>query len=268
MVLDKRMPEDTLWLILEEDFRFWPQGEDTDGSDDYKVRMKEVMKRRKRSRSRNKIPKGRGSVAHELPAETAASSSHDGAYRPSDVNGKGKTNNVVTQHHYTPVRGRTDQDVPNDGMSSNVADIIRMATMCHRQKMGDLIWYGWASQTALPSWLSHGSTAIGLTKKGAREISAAMDEGRVERGHIDLVLLSWLQTPGEAAAAQACYIYPSVGAFFEHPSGCDPHNFGEAQGGRPAGWGTKSASKGTRVKHDDDKGHMGEICFAVEGGDA
>ena len=93
MVLDERMPEDTLWLIFEEDFRFWPQGEDPDGSDDYEVRLKEVMRRRRRSRPRNKMPKG--SVAGELPAQASSASSHEGAYRPSKNKGKGECKNGV-----------------------------------------------------------------------------------------------------------------------------------------------------------------------------
>ena len=171
--------------------------------------------------------------------------------------GKGKTNNVVTQHHYSAVRSGTDLDDPNDGLSSNVADMIRMATMCHRQKMGDLIWYGWqcANNNSKPSWLSNGSAAIGLSKNGARRVLTAMEDGRCRRRHVDLALLEWLQLPGEAELAGACYIYPSVGAFFAHVSGCDPKNYGEKQGGRPAGFIYKSASKGTRVKHDDDKNH-------------
>ena len=51
---------------------------------------------------------------------------------------------------------------------------------------------------------------------------------------------------------------PRWGPFFEHPSACDPKNFGEAQGGRPAGWSIKCASKGTRTIHDDDKGQRGK----------
>ena len=131
--------------------------------------------------------------------------------------------------------------------------------MCHRKKMGDLIWYGWQrnNNKSKPSWLSHSSQTIGLTKMGARRVNAAMEDGRCPRGHIDLSLLHWLQLPGEAELAGACYIYPSVGACLCHPSGCDPKNFGEDWGGRPAGWIYRSSSKGTRLKHDDDRGHRG-----------
>ena len=45
MVLDERMPKDTLFLVFEEDFRFWPVGEDPDRADDFKARLEEVLKK-------------------------------------------------------------------------------------------------------------------------------------------------------------------------------------------------------------------------------
>jgi len=251
MVMDARMPEDVLFLLFEEDFRFWPHGEDPDSADDYKARLGEVLQKRKRSRSRNKMNK-KPLQEDPAPQTGAPSSSSSGAYRPG-AKGKEKGKNIITEYHYTPLRGSTDVEDLNDGLSSNVADLLRMATKCHRENMGDLIWFGWCSHSngTAPSWLSKGSTGLMLTKKGAACVSTAMEEGKVPRGHIDLELLKWLRLPGEAKTAKACYIYPSVGSFFQHPSGCDPKNFGEEQGGRPSGWNIKCASKGTRTIHDE-----------------
>ena len=88
MVLDARMPEDVLFLVFEEDFRFWPHGEDPDSADDYKARLGEVLKKRKRSRSRNNIDKKHDQKDPD-PQTGAASSSASGAYRPG-VKGKEK----------------------------------------------------------------------------------------------------------------------------------------------------------------------------------
>ena len=140
MVLDARLPEDVLFLIFEEDFRSWPQGEDPDGADDYKTRLDDILKKRKRSRSRSPIKmekKPERTEAEALPQTGAASSSASGAYRP-EAKGK-RRGNIVTEHHDTPIRGSTDVDDVNDGLSSNVADLLRMATLCHRENMGDLI---------------------------------------------------------------------------------------------------------------------------------
>ena len=46
MVMDARMPEDVLFLLFEEDFRFWPHGEDPDSADDYKARLCEVLQKK------------------------------------------------------------------------------------------------------------------------------------------------------------------------------------------------------------------------------
>ena len=46
MVMDSRMPEDVPFLLLEEDFRFWPHGEDPDSADDYKARLGEVLQKK------------------------------------------------------------------------------------------------------------------------------------------------------------------------------------------------------------------------------
>ena len=36
MCLDARLPVDTLYMVFEEDYRFFPEGQDPDGIDDYK----------------------------------------------------------------------------------------------------------------------------------------------------------------------------------------------------------------------------------------
>ena len=54
-----------------------------------------------------------------------------------------------------------------------------------------------------------------------------------------------------AKKAGACYIYPPLGAYYEHASGCDPKNFGEDKGGRPAGWTPElNPARGTRQSTD------------------
>ena len=80
------MPEDVLFLIFEEDFRFWPLGEDPDCADDYKARLSDVMKKRMMSRSGNKM-KQEDDQEDPAPQTGASSSSASGAYRPG-VKGK------------------------------------------------------------------------------------------------------------------------------------------------------------------------------------
>ena len=95
--------------------------------------------------------------------------------------------------------------------------------------------------------IGHGSHGLMLTTKGAMAVHDAMTSGQVPRGDIDLVLLPWLREETVARTVGACYRYPSLGSFWEHVSGCDPVNYGEAQGGRPSGFDKGGPAPGTRV---------------------
>ena len=43
LCLDKRLPLDTLYMVFEEDYRFFPLGKDPDGCDDYCKRVANVL---------------------------------------------------------------------------------------------------------------------------------------------------------------------------------------------------------------------------------
>ena len=45
-------------------------------------------------------------------------------------------------------------------------------------------------------------------------------------------------------------MYPSLGSFWAHVSGCDPVNYGEAQGGRPSGFDKGGPAPVSRVATD------------------
>ena len=82
------MPADLLLLVFEDDFRFWPEGEDPDDADNYKERVREIAKRRRRSKGRNKIP-AKIKEAEEPTAPAGEGSASAGAYRP-DAEAKGR----------------------------------------------------------------------------------------------------------------------------------------------------------------------------------
>ena len=48
MIADARYPSDTVFLLFEEDYRFWPECEDPDNADQYQRRLQEVVQARKR----------------------------------------------------------------------------------------------------------------------------------------------------------------------------------------------------------------------------
>ena len=79
------------------------------------------------------------------------------------------------------------QDEENEGFSSNVADLVRWATVAHRHKMGNLVWVGWDHGNDKPSRLSNGSHLIMVSKTGLSHMAKALFERQIERGHIDFV---------------------------------------------------------------------------------
>ena len=234
-VMDKRLPEDTLFWIIEEDFRFWPPYKDPDEADDYEVEYLQLL------------------LERSSPPPTQAASPDEGTSLPPSQRGrrpKGQER-LSTEYHTALPRGQSSEDRPNHGFTRDVCDMMRIATMCHRAGMGDLIWVTYCPSKAKPSRIGHGSACILVTKHGMQAVhKAATETGKLARGHIDLELQRWLRSSGEAKAARACYLYPPIGSYTEHASGCDPTNFGGDKT-RPSGFESgENPCHGTREEGD------------------
>ena len=228
-ILDTRLPHDTLFWICEEDFRFWPPGEDPDNADNYEKAAKALIENRKQQ------------------AEEAGSSlppSQEMSLPPSQPR-------PATQYHTAMTQGVSVEEGEEDkGFSRDVVDMMRIATMCHRQGMGDFIWVSWVPAKQKPSRIGHGSQLLMLSKFGMYAVTEAKDRGLLKRGHIDLALNAWLLKEDEAKKAKACYIYPPIGSYYEHPSECDPKQFGEGKT-RPSGFDSgENPCHGTRDSGD------------------
>ena len=223
------MPDDTLFWILEEDFRFWPAGEDPDNADNYDDAVAALIAKREELG---------GGASSSLPPnqETPWSSVPE---------------RMASQFHTVHRQGNSNETEEEQGFFQDVADVMRIATMCNRHNMGEFIWLSWVPQKTKPSRIGHGSQCILMTKLGMHSVAEAYRErGLMKRGHIDLVLKDWLLTADEAAKARACYIYPPIGSYTEHPSECDPAQFGEGKT-RPSGFGTwERPCHGTRLPGD------------------
>ena len=240
MICDHRFPDDTLFMVFEEDYRFWPIGEDPNGYDDYPERLKKILER-------EEAPKSGAYRPDKITFDAAASGA-----KGEQAKGISKGYRVAGQYHFTPNRQATTYE-EDEGLCQEVADLIRIATLCHRNSMGEIIWFGWEpkSDGKRPTWLWKASHGLMLTKKGAHHIEVAMQTDQLERNHFDLAFSWWLRRPHVAEKAGVCYIVPSIGSYFAHPSDCDPLNFGEASGGRPDGWDKKvKPARGTRQATD------------------
>ena len=142
-ILDQRFPDDTIFWVCEEDFRFWPPGEDPDGADTYFEKLAALIKHREES----------GSTGSSLPPTKE---------------GKGKSDPKLpeSEYHTVPSKGHSDESELDQGFSRDVVDMMRIATMCHRHHMGDFIWVSWVPSKQRPSRIGHGSQCLMLTKFG------------------------------------------------------------------------------------------------------
>ena len=88
-------------------------------------------------------------------------------------------------------------------------------------------------------------------------------EARMAMHHFDLELREHLQETKEHGL-QGCYVWPPVGLYAVHPSGCDPTYAGPE--GRPADWSAPWVAPGTR-RSEDPKKRERYICRFAKGGD-
>ena len=160
-----------------------------------------------------------------------------------------KAERTTTEYHQALPKGHTDES-DDENFCQDVIDIMRIATMCRRYDMGEIIWVSWVPKKDEPSGLGHGSTCLLLTKSGMAAITDAKDRGVLKRGHIDVVLNHWLLKYEEACKAKACYLYPPIGSYTEHASECDPKQFGGDKT-RPSGFDSgENPCHGTRLAGD------------------
>ena len=144
--------------------------------------------------------------------------------------------------------------------SEELCDLVRIANCAHRKGKGDLIWYSWVGAKHDPTMPSHGSTLVGVTPEGAYKLMVAMEKVK-KPGHFDI----WLrdQCCHEGENLQASFVLPSIGGYDEHISGCDPTNTGVEGGWRPGLWDDYWALEGVRIVKRDLPHKTRNVCDFV-----
>ena len=168
-------------------------------------------------------------------------------------------------------RRPSDEDLLNP--TEYAVDLVHLATMAHRNKVGSLIWACWqpggaGSNPKRSTTIKSGAMLLMLDRRMAETLAQNMqvrrDDGTIDPRtkrrpmkpyHFDLelkkFLLEGLTSPtGEKEPWPYCYVYPPIGNYTTHGSGCDPLSYGEEKGGRPACWDEKWCCAGTRRSHD------------------
>ena len=99
-----------------------------------------------------------------------------------------------------------------------------MATEADRHARGNMIWASWDGRTGKGrrQQPSHGSMMVLFTPAFAREYLPWLQRQKPE--HCDLLLRQWFlmdaaKTPDESVGS--CFLYPSLGSFESHVSGCE-----------------------------------------------
>ena len=146
--------------------------------------------------------------------------------------------------------------------SKRLVDLVRMSISAHRVKHGDIVWACWQPGGAGAKIkdiyrVNSGAMLIMLNPRGADAIAAQIARAAVSHKsmplqpwHFDLALKAWLANKHVNKEHRACYIFPPVGNYVQHVSGCDEKRFGPGTAGRPSCWNESWSCRGTTVSED------------------
>ena len=117
-----------LFMVFEEDFLFFPYGQDADDADGFdKCPVKMIVQR------------GFDAVqgSESLPPQSPSPS-------PSKTSGKIGKAEPESRFHSASRRGSSHvKDEVSKGLSSNVGELVRWAIVAHRAGVGNIVWVGW-----------------------------------------------------------------------------------------------------------------------------
>ena len=232
LMCSRRFPEDTLFLVFEEDWRLRPE------------------------------PPAR--VQQPGAASAAASSSGAASSSAAPYSGHGDCSGSPQHEQGEQAVSKRPRgkklELPHragfqqwqDVGGGDLNGLVSIANEAHRAGCGDLVWFTWQPHGAGDSKNCHrrqsprsGAMLIGLSQTGAKQLLEACRANQLPPGHWDVVLLRYLYK----AAMRSCYVYPPVGNYATHISGCE-RSMGAGTGGRPSCWDEAFACPGTTVEED------------------
>ena len=145
-------------------------------------------------------------------------------------------------------RRRKPSAAEMQNISEELQDLVKICTFAHRQRAGGLVWLSWCGGGGGKSRKSapcHGSTLLAVTSWFARKLLDNFD--KLEFMHFDVALRNVLQRPpADWYWCQASFVYPSIGHYCEHVSGCQ-----EGLGWRASEWDRTWCQGGTRKDPSD-----------------
>ena len=242
LMADLRFAPDTLFIVAEEDWRLWKA--DCQGGKKFTT----------------------DALPQEREGELAAPSKADGPWSKTKTptvgggGGKGSSWQPRRQRPHQPEDGPKGWGRPQKAKaaaytnaSQELVDIVGICNTAHRQGCGDLIWLSWSSNAKTKWTVTHGSTLIAVSARGARILHNHFEEQLSWKGHWDLCLKGALQGEEFQKIIKACHLFPSMGGFDDHISAFQNTKSPEV---RECWWECyKNRQEGTR-EHDD----QGRAC--------
>ena len=219
-MLDTRHIPDTLFIVLEEDFRLYPTEGEPVASDVGISRGAEFLGDGIGGGGAGGEPVASPDpTASQVPTVKAQWHARlgvppDGQKAASHTRPKGKAAPAPT-FLTRPVKASADEHKYNT--SKELEDLVKLVTAAKRCDVGDIVWFGWneqpgASQVKSPS-PSFGSTGIAVSVEGAKKIKYALPT--MQMWHWDVELLKKLQQ----GDMKASFVFPAIGNFASQQSG-------------------------------------------------
>ena len=242
-IRDKRLPEDTLVMVFEEDFRWFP--------DDLEENKEAI------------------SVVSQSAAEPTAAGSR--SLPVAGLQPKSKPNPGRAKANWWEIKeyGRhSDESLP-PGVPQEVADCVRYSILAHRNNSGEFIWLGYNSLGKRKTFISSGTAFIMLTKSGAEAMEKAMWKGDLQRGPIDVTFKAWLLDgpPNMQQEVGFSYLVPPMGGFRAHDSSISVEAGGKTAKFQENFWDRAQSCVGTRIS-DDPKKRQKHLCRLTKSGTA
>jgi hypothetical protein len=249
---DSRHPPDTLFLVLEEDWRCYeaecnvstkylvaqhppavqmPTGM-RDDLGEYEVDAEDVLDATIQAAPWNKSEAVAGQPS--APGEPfAPGAGGDTLEQPKVVSGE-------NMWYTRPSRVKGDAAAPTEELQ----DIVKLCTAAHRRGKGGLVWLSWDGGSTSGRKLSpcHASTLLAVSHLTAVVMLSEFEKFSFR--HFDLALRARLEEEeGCAARYQASYVCKSIGHYVGHLSGCQ-----EGLGFRRADWQNSWVQEGVRPR--------------------
>ena len=247
-MLDNRHMEDTLFIVLEEDYRLYEHGEPL-ASDVEICKGEEFLSRTGGSSgSGGTGPLGqdldhqtrlvRAQYTARLGVPTHPQPESSGASRPDTQENKPK---FVNRSEHV----KADEFAAM--ITHDLKSLVRLCTAAHRSRVGDIVWFSWNSHDKQHPKKGkvhphYGSQGIAVSVDGAKTLHHQL--ASMNAYHWDCELLDRLRT-GEL---KGCFIYPSVGHWTKQRSGILPND-----SERDSEWGSWYVQEGVNPKKSTDR---------------